>query len=98
MSKLIPPGTMWFVETRAASIWRKEGEPVRGWSEASSSPWKGDTNLIEFPAGSTLIVGSTVTDFKLGVRHEFVEVLLPKHAYINRTLFNAGLGYLKRIA
>ena len=98
MSSPIPPGTMWVVEPRAQADWRREGEPVRGWSEASSSPWKGDTNLVEFLPGSTLIVGETVTDWKLGVRHEFVEVLLPKHAYINRTLFNAGLGYLKRIA
>lgn len=72
--------------------------PVRAWSEPTAGSWRNEVRAIECPGGTMIVVGETHADLKLGVMHEFVEVLLPIHCYINRTLFNEGMGYIQRIS
>lgn len=59
-----------------------------------------DVRSVRFESGDVLTVLRTVNGVidELDSKYEFVEVVLPRHAYINRTHFNAGMGYLTRIA
>lgn len=53
---------------------------------------------VDFPVGTLLVVGGIVPDAAGNSYCSFVEVLLPQRAYINRTHFNRGSGYLERVA
>lgn len=59
-----------------------------------------DIRSVKFTPGEVLTVLRTVRGVldELDSNYEFVEVVLPRHCYINRTHFNAGMGYLTRIA
>lgn len=101
-AKTIPPGSMWLVEYKPGEAYGYEtGYPIRAARRPSVSPWRypeSDGHVL-IPCGTTFVVGETHREVRPSGGHvEFVEVLLPIHAYINRTIFNEGLGYLKRIA
>lgn len=80
------------------------GSIVRAWSMPihknwlmSSGGFAGFANEVFFPEGSLLFIGETVPSLD-GEHVDFVQVLIPQHAYINRLHFNEGSPYLTRIA
>lgn len=120
MDRLIPPMSLWRVESFVAPSIRRDvsllrlppdyiqthattvnamSKPTgRWWRDTKYSP--ADLHSVKFQVGEVLTVRNTVPGVldEMDSKYEFVEVVLPRHAYINRTLFNQGLGYLTRIA
>lgn len=86
----IPFGSLWSVLPR--------GYPLRGSSIPKRLGYAEGVDSVFFTETDVLTVGGEVFDRFLGNTHHFVEVLLPRHAWVNRSLFNEGMGYLKRIA
>lgn len=112
-SRIIPAGSMWRVvrwltpATRDSYLYYgKEippdaGAVVRAWNSPNHKSWLpsagGFPNEVVFEEGSLLFIGETVPSLN-GEGVDFVQVLMPKHAYINRLHFNEGSPYLTRIA
>lgn len=111
---VVPPGSLWRVLPFVApSILKSLGSdrdtplrdayitPVNAWDSPVSISRRSDLAVprrVLFDVGTLLVAGSTVEDEAENPYCQFVEILLPRHAYINRTHFNAGSGYLERVA
>lgn len=108
----VPFGSMWRVdswvapsaraiyESRGQNPPEHAGQVVRVMTHPAHKVWlnhNSDVQQVEFPHGTLLFVGETVPS-RDGGGVDFVQVLIPQHAYINRLHFNEGSPYLTRIA